>query len=67
MIVGGRRCLLCDCEGTMRLDGRAVARALGGTEPEVATQLCRAQLDRFRQALATREPLLVACTQEEPG
>ena len=66
MIVGERRCLLCDCEGTMRLDGRAIARALGGAEPEVATQLCRAQLDRFRQALATGEPLLVACTQEAP-
>ncbi len=66
MIVGERRCLLCDCEGTMRLDGRAIARALVGAVPEVATQLCRAQLDRFRQALATGEPLLIACTQEAP-
>ena len=51
----------------MRLDPRAIARALGaGAEPVIHTQLCRSQLDRYQAALATGEPLLVACTQEAP-
>jgi ferredoxin len=67
MKIADRRCLVCDCEGTMRLDARAIARALGaGTEPVIHHQLCRSQLDRYRAALETGEPLLVACTQEAP-
>ncbi len=67
MKIADRRCLVCDCEGTMRLDPRAIARALGaGAEPVIHTQLCRSQLDRYQAALATGEPLLVACTQEAP-
>lgn len=51
----------------MRLDARALARALGaGTEPVIHTQLCRSQIERYRAALAGGEPLLVACTQEAP-
>jgi ferredoxin len=67
MEIGGRRCLVCDCEGTMRLDAAALARGLGSArEPRVHHQLCRAQLDGYRREVAAGGPLLVACTQEAP-
>ena len=53
-----RTILTCTCEGTMAPDA-----GLGGAP---ATQLCRANLDRFRAALASGQPLTVACTQEAP-
>ena len=47
MKVGGKRCLVCDCEGTMPLEAAGLARALGGAvEPAMHHQLCRAQLGR---------------------
>ena len=59
--------LVCDCEGTMTLDGRALAKACGRAEPfEIHTQLCRAQVDSFRRALTRSDRLHVACTQEAP-
>lgn len=66
MQVGGREVLLCDCEGTMRLDGRALARALGGGEPVIHHHLCRSQHESFRRVALRGQPLLVACTQEAP-
>lgn len=49
----------------MRLDAEALARALGSAvPPRVHRQLCRAQLDALRTALAEGGPLLVACQQE---
>lgn len=67
MELNGRRILLCDCERTMTLDGRAVARACGAGDGEKpATQLCRAQIDEFRAAVREVDKLLVACTQESP-
>jgi hypothetical protein len=61
-----RRVLICDCERTMALDGKALAAALATDEPAVQTQLCRGQIDAFKAALATGEPVLVGCTQEAP-
>ena len=67
MKVGGKRCLVCDCEGTMPLDGAALARALGSAaEPVVHHQLCRRQIDAVGAAAAGGEALLIACTQEAP-
>jgi ferredoxin len=67
MKIGGRKLLVCNCEGTMPLDGKALSRACAGAaSPFVNTQLCRAQLDNFRAAAAAGEDLLVACTQEAP-
>ena len=76
MKINGRTVMVCDCTRTMALDGKALAKACGtaaGAEGElsVATQLCRAQLDRFEAQLKTTGaketgPLLVACTQEAP-
>ena len=66
MQVNRKRVLVCDCEKTMRIDGRALARALDSDEPAVQTQLCRAQIEAFETAAADETPLLVCCTQESP-
>ncbi|HXV30869.1 MAG TPA: 4Fe-4S binding protein [Sinorhizobium sp.] len=59
--------LVCDCERTMALDGKALCRAVAGKgEARVHTQLCRAEIGAFRALLAKGEPVLVACTQEAP-
>ena len=62
-----KKVLVCNCEVTMALDGQRLGDALGDGQPiEVCTQLCRAQIDRFKEAAARGEPLLVGCTQEAP-
>jgi ferredoxin len=61
MRVGGRKVILCDCEGTMALDASALAVALGGERPLIAGQLCRRE-----QARLAGDDLLVACAQERP-
>src|SRR5690349_16741020 len=58
--------LLCSCEDTMPLADGTVRKACRGAEVKTARQLCRAELDRFRQAAATGRPVTVACTQEAP-
>ncbi|MGE0205481.1 MAG: 4Fe-4S binding protein [Hyphomicrobiaceae bacterium] len=62
-----RKLLVCNCQGSMEIDGKALARALGAGEPlPVARELCRSQMALFEQAVLGGEPLLVACTQEAP-
>ena len=63
MADSSRRLLICSCEGTILLDGDAIRRGCHH-EPTTATQLCRAELDRFRAIAAEDRPLTVACTQE---
>ena len=58
------RVMLCNCEKTMRLDAGRIAGL--DKDHTVHTQLCRAQMASFEKALATGEPLLIACTQEAP-
>jgi ferredoxin len=53
--------LICTCEGTMALTPEAL-----GADGKPASQLCRAQLDRFRAALGQFASVTVACTQEAP-
>lgn len=60
MRVGGRKVVLCNCEGTMPLEPEALGQALGGERPDIATQLCRRQQAR----LAGSAPSIVACAQE---
>lgn len=60
-----RRVLVCSCEKTMPLDEKALTRGEVGSV-EWAGQLCRAELDLFREALASGRPVTVACTQEQP-
>jgi ferredoxin len=55
--------LICSCDDTMPLDSGAVRRGCRG-ELTTATQLCRAELDRFRAIAAEDNPLTVGCTQE---
>ncbi len=54
----------------MPLDGNALGKVCGkaGMEGdlEVASHLCRTQVDRFLKAIETGVPLTVACTQEAP-
>lgn len=66
MEINGRKIFLCDCERSMTLDGKTIAKACGGAAPDLQTQLCRSQLDNFRAAASRGEKLLVACTQEAP-
>ena len=61
-----RTVVLCSCEETMPLDAGAVQRGCRGADITTAHQLCRAELDKFRAAVAKGEPLTVACTQEAP-
>src|SRR5258708_18173182 len=61
-----RQILICSCEDTMRLDADAVRRGCGGTNVTAAQHLFRAEIERFRDAAATGEPLIVGCTQEAP-
>jgi hypothetical protein len=63
----GQKILICDCERTMALDGKAVCRALAGDEEaRVHNQLCRAEIEAFRDAIANERRVVVACTQEAP-
>ncbi len=67
MEINGREILLCNCAGSMALDGKALAKVCGAKDaPEIASQLCRAQIDTFRAAVKGGGKLLVACTQEAP-
>ena len=51
--------LVCDCGGTMALDGGRLGCA-------VHSRLCREELPVFEAAVAADPDLLVACTQEAP-
>ncbi|HEY7609329.1 MAG TPA: 4Fe-4S dicluster domain-containing protein [Alphaproteobacteria bacterium] len=68
MEIEGKRVLVCDCEGTMPLDGKVLARACKSAPDArgLATQLCGTELGRFIMALNEGKPLIVACTQEAP-
>lgn len=67
MELNGREILLCNCDRSMPLDPKRVAKACGALgAADEHTQLCRSQLDSFRAAVATGKPLLIACTQEAP-
>jgi ferredoxin len=58
-----RHLLICSCDDTIPLDADALRRGCR-SEPTSATQLCRAELDRFRAIAAEDTPLTVGCTQE---
>jgi ferredoxin len=66
MQVGGKTVLVCSCDGTMAVDAKGLAAALGTDAPHVHHQLCRAQVAAYQDALAGGAPLLVACRQEAP-
>jgi len=61
-----RTVFVCNCEGTMPLDAKAIDKA--GIEGNViqCTYLCRTEIDRFTSAIEKDQDILVACTQEAP-
>lgn len=61
-----KKLLICSCEDTMRLDTGAIRRACRNSEIGEFRQLCRAELDRFRDAANAEGRLIVGCTQEAP-
>jgi len=65
--------LVCNCEGTMTIDdkalGKACAAAPGAEAPgelSVAGHLCRGGIEEFLRLAKGSDELLVACTQEAP-
>jgi len=61
-----RKVLICSCEDSMPLDGKAIARSCRGAELLEGRQLCRAELERVRAAAGSGKSITVACTQEAP-
>jgi ferredoxin len=59
--------LLCNCNRTLPLDGKAVAAALGNSsQPHVHSELCRKHVAAFDAAIKSGDDVLVGCTQEAP-
>jgi ferredoxin len=66
MVENPQTIVLCSCDDTMPLDAGAVQRGCRGAKVEIAGQLCRAEVERFRAAVAAGAPLTIGCTQEAP-
>src|SRR6202035_1051111 len=63
MELGGKKILVCNCEATMPLDGRALAKACGAASAApMHHHLCRTEIGQFHNACAAGDPVLVACT-----
>jgi ferredoxin len=66
MSLEGKTLKLCNCNGTVPLDAKALAAALKQGAPlTVHGELCRKQVGAFQAALDEPQ-LVVACTQEAP-
>ncbi len=66
MTPGDKTLKLCNCNRTMALDAKALARALKLSAPvTIHTELCRREAGAFHEALQSGD-CLVACTQEAP-
>ncbi|MFZ5509797.1 MAG: 4Fe-4S binding protein [Pseudomonadota bacterium] len=58
---------LCNCNGTVPLDGAALAESLKlHAPPHVCRSLCRQEAARFSGDLSKGEDVVVSCTQEAP-
>lgn len=76
MKLNDKEVLVCNCEGTMDIDGKALAKACQGSDKKgggkkaeelsVASHLCRTQIEEFQRLAGQGSELLVACTQEAP-
>ena len=65
MEINNKKILVCNCEGTMALNTKALCSTFSG-EAEPISQLCRAQLEVFEETANRHNELIVACTQEAP-
>jgi len=63
MKLGEKTVLICDCAGSMPLDGDAIAKAFGAEGCTVSRLLCRDQIARVAQA-GRGSDLIIGCTQE---
>jgi ferredoxin len=64
MALADKSLKLCDCNGTLPIDAKALAAALKSGQPlTVHRELCRKQVAQFQSGLNEAE-ILVACTQE---
>lgn len=67
MTLPRHKLLLCNCNKTMPLDGKAVGAALAlEAAPDINSELCRRHVGAFEAAAKSGDDLLVACTQEAP-
>ncbi|NDA18883.1 MAG: hypothetical protein EBY34_06640, partial [Alphaproteobacteria bacterium] len=69
MILSNQKIMVCNCGGTMAIDGPKLAKACGAASGcEVATSLCRAETETLAAAMRDAKDqnlsLLIACTQE---
>ncbi len=67
MKLSDQEVLVCDCAGTMTIDGTKLGKACEAADGcTVVTSLCRDQIDRYEAALESADgaSLIVACTQE---
>ena len=55
MQIAGRRVLVCNCEKTMKIDAKALAKACGGDDLHVHCHLCRTELSNFTDAVKQGE------------
>ena len=64
MSLAGKQLFLCSCNGTMPLDGDALAKALAlPANPGVHSMLCQRELARFVEG--AQDNVVMACTQEQ--
>jgi ferredoxin len=66
MKVNGKTVLLCDCEGTIGIDEKSLAKLFDGQDVVLNTHLCRSQIENFSKVVSDGEAMIVACTQEAP-
>jgi hypothetical protein len=69
MNLSDAKVMLCNCDGTMSLDGTKLAKACGAEGGcTIATSLCRTETGdlaaAMRDARDANRSLLIACTQE---
>jgi hypothetical protein len=66
MKINGSRVLVCNCDGTMDIDGNKLAKACGANEAlSISSSLFRKQIKVFENA-TTNCKVFVACTQQAP-
>jgi hypothetical protein len=65
-MVDPRSILVCSYEDTMPLDAEALHQGCRGGRLVTGHQFFRAELERFRELVATGAPVTIGCTQEAP-
>src|SRR5580704_2960651 len=63
-MVDQRAILVCSCEDTVQLDAQALQHGCGDGSLVTGRQFCRADLESFRELVASGTPVTMGCTQE---